>query len=45
MKDRCERETDKEYKNYGARGIKVCDRWKDFNTFWSDMSSGYKPGL
>lgn len=24
---RCRRETDKDYKNYGARGIDVCDLW------------------
>lgn len=27
MKDRCNCPNDKEYKNYGGRGIKVCDEW------------------
>lgn len=27
MKERCSKEYDKEYPNYGGRGIKVCDRW------------------
>jgi hypothetical protein len=29
------------YPNYGARGIKVCDRWLDFSNFLLDM--GLKP--
>ena len=27
MKDRCYCENDSEYRNYGGRGIKVCDEW------------------
>jgi hypothetical protein len=27
MRYRCLRPTDKEYKNYGGRGITICDRW------------------
>lgn len=27
MHDRCEKEKCREYRNYGARGIRVCDRW------------------
>ena len=37
---RCHKETAKEYKNYGARGIKVCDRWRQsFVAFLVDMGS------
>jgi hypothetical protein len=38
---RCENSKDGVYKYYGARGIKVCDAWKDFDVFLSDM--GIKP--
>ncbi|WP_124965859.1 hypothetical protein [Trabulsiella odontotermitis] len=42
MKQRCQNDRNPEYKNYGARGISVCDRWRDsFETFLSDM--GRKP--
>lgn len=38
MKKRCYREDDKDYKNYGGRGIKVCDRWlNSFENFLNDM--------
>jgi hypothetical protein len=37
MRERCERETDKFFKDYGGRGIKVCDRWKRFENFLNDM--------
>jgi hypothetical protein len=39
---RCENPKDKDYKDYGGRGIKICDRWKeDFRNFLEDM--GEKP--
>jgi hypothetical protein len=41
MKKRCYNPKNKEYKNYGGRGIKVCDRWQSFENFLADM--GYKP--
>ena len=35
---RCHNESDASYKNYGGRGIFVCDRWRDsFSAFMSDM--------
>lgn len=38
MKERCLSKTSDAYKNYGGRGIKICDRWLlDFNNFASDM--------
>ncbi|WP_339495794.1 hypothetical protein [Pseudomonas sp. RA_105y_Pfl2_P56] len=39
MRDRCENEKCKDFPNYGARGIRVCDEWKDFAVFVSDMGS------
>ncbi len=41
MKDRCLNPNDKNYKNYGGRGITVCERWMDFTNFLADM--GEKP--
>ena len=38
---RCQKETDPHYKNYGGRGIKVCERWQTFENFYEDM--GDKP--
>lgn len=45
MINRCHHPKTVGYKNYGARGIKVCKRWKKFINFHSDMSSTYKSGL
>lgn len=42
MKKRCYNNKEQNYKYYGGRGIKVCDRWKDsFVNFYEDM--GKKP--
>jgi hypothetical protein len=34
---RCYNPKHKHYKNYGGRGIKVCDRWHVFENFYVDM--------
>lgn len=43
MKNRCYNTSNKDYKNYGARGITVCDEWKDdFMAFYNwSMSNKY----
>ena len=33
MHSRCYREKDASYKNYGGRGIKVCDEWHNISNF------------
>ena len=46
MKRRCYNPKTPCYKNYGARGIKVCDRWlESFQNFYDDMHEGYEKGL
>lgn len=42
---RCTNQKCKDYKNYGLKGIKVCDRWLDINNFISDMHPSYQEGL
>ena len=38
MKERCYNINNKQYKDYGGRGIKVCDRWlNSFKSFLEDM--------
>jgi hypothetical protein len=46
MRQRCLNPNDKEFKNYGGRGIKVCPQWLNFIVFakWA-KESGYKDGL
>jgi hypothetical protein len=46
MMDRCYRQTHKHYKNWGGRGISVCEEWHDANQFveWG-RCNGYAPNL
>ena len=37
MWTRCTNPNQRTWANYGGRGIKVCDRWKDFQLFLADM--------
>lgn len=47
MKGRCYNKKNEKYKNYGARGIIVCDEWKDnFQAFYDwAITSGWQEGL
>lgn len=46
MKQRCQNPKCKAYRNYGARGIKVCEEWQQFEPFlhWA-LNNGYQKGL
>lgn len=37
LKGRCLNKSDAAYKDYGGRGIIVCERWMKFENFYSDM--------
>lgn len=47
IKNRCRRENDRFWKNYGGRGIKVCDDWSsDFVNFYNwAICNGYADNL
>lgn len=47
MKQRCHNENVPNYKNYGARGIKICQEWlDDFMNFYDwAMNNNYQEGL
>lgn len=42
MRNRCLKERDREYKNYGGRGVTICVEWLDFQNFhdWA-IANGY----
>ena len=46
MRNRCLNPNNHAYKDYGGRGITVCDEWKDVKKFvdWA-KKSGYQKGL
>ena len=46
MKQRCFNKNNQDYKNYGGRGISVCEEWEKYNAFrdWA-LSNGYKVDL
>lgn len=37
MLTRCLNKRNNRYKDYGGRGITVCERWRDFELFFADM--------
>jgi hypothetical protein len=42
---RCTNSNHSSFRNYGGRGITLCDRWHSFENFLEDMEKGYRPGL
>ena len=46
MRQRCNNKKHKNYKNYGGRGIIICNEWKEYIPFkeWA-IFNGYKKGL
>lgn len=46
MISRCNNSKDISFKNYGGRGIKVCNEWLEYDNFakWS-LENGFKEGL
>ncbi len=42
MRARCLRPSHPSYKNYGGRGVTVCDEWESFEQFLQDV--GRRPG-
>lgn len=45
IKERCLNPNNKSYKNYGGRGIVMCEEWLDYMNFHRDMVSTYREGL
>ena len=39
MKSRCYNENDTSYKDYGGKGVTICDRWLTFDNFIEDIDS------
>lgn len=37
MRQRCLNPNSKDYPRWGGRGVKVCERWNDFENFVTDM--------
>lgn len=45
MLRRCNNKKSKNYKHYGGRGVRVCERWHQFINFYNDVIVGYQQGL
>lgn len=46
LKRRCNNKNGEQYKDYGGRGVTVCDEWRSFEPFrdWA-MANGYRDDL
>ena len=45
MLQRCNNSNNKDFYLYGARGIKVCDEWKEYINFYNwSIQNGYEEG-
>lgn len=42
MRGRCNFPSDRAFRSYGAKGVRICERWGDYLNFLSDM--GPRPG-
>ena len=45
IRKRCTNPNMTSYKDYGGRGIKVCERWDEYINFYNDMKDGYSDSL
>jgi hypothetical protein len=45
MRNRCNNPNCESYHRYGGRGIKVCERWDDYQNYYNDCVGIYVPGL
>ena len=45
MLQRCRNKNNKNYPDYGGRGIKVCNQWLDFRVFYADMGDIPRRGM
>jgi hypothetical protein len=45
MRTRCTNQNLPQFKDWGGRGIGICERWEMFENFWTDMEPTWRPGL